>query len=92
MTHRVYVSRHVQFYESTFPYHGVSVQNLQTNIDYTHFFECLNHVFSSSNIGSSHSFSSSPCLACSDSPIHTYPQILSLICKVLFLWNPFRIL
>ena len=58
----------MQFYESTFPYHGDSIQNLQTNIDYTHFFECLNHVSSSSNIGSSHSFSSSPCLACSDSP------------------------
>ena len=36
-THRVYVSRHVQFYENTFPYHGDSIQNLQTNIDYTHF-------------------------------------------------------
>ena len=65
MTHCVYVSRHVQFCENTFPYHGDSIQNLQTktNIDYTHFSECLDYVSSSS-----HSFLSSPCLPCSDSP------------------------
>ena len=58
----------MQFYENTFPYHDDSVKNLQTNIDHTHFSECPDYVSSSSTIGSSHWFSSSPCLPCTDSP------------------------
>ncbi|RVW91359.1 Retrovirus-related Pol polyprotein from transposon RE1 [Vitis vinifera] len=72
-THRVYVSRHVQFYEHTFPYNGDSVQNLPSNIDYIHFSESQECVSSSSNVSTSDSlpspsFSNSLCLPCNDIP------------------------
>ncbi|RVW74886.1 Retrovirus-related Pol polyprotein from transposon RE1 [Vitis vinifera] len=72
-THRVYVSRHVQFYEHTFPYNGDSVQNLPSNIDYIHFSEFQECVSSSSNVTTSDSlpspsFSNSLCLPCNDIP------------------------
>nr|CAN83877.1 hypothetical protein VITISV_014760 [Vitis vinifera] len=72
-THRVYVSRHVQFYEHTFPYNGDFVQNLPSNIDYIHFSESQECVSSSSNVStsdslSSPSFSNSLCLPCNDIP------------------------
>jgi hypothetical protein len=66
-THRVYVSRHVQFYEHHFPYIDASFPTLQSNTDYTYFLDCADCVPSSSHDVSCDSLSSSsvlksPCL------------------------------
>jgi len=72
-THRVYVSRHVQFYEHHFPYTDASFSTLQSNTDYTCFSDCADCVPSSSHDVSCDSLSSSsvlksPCLLYSDFP------------------------
>ncbi|GFZ05453.1 hypothetical protein Acr_17g0010250 [Actinidia rufa] len=85
-TQRLYVSRHVQFYETIFPYAGNNIQQLPNStpyITFSDFLESNNNVPPASpNLLSSSPILDSNCLPCSDDLGESFPQTSPVVSPV----------